>query len=352
MDVRSSSPIPKALVTNKRLLLVATFAIAIAILVVLYARIDLAVTFSQLRRIGLTGAAVVLLDMTVALLGPLLAWHVLMRADGIRIAFGTTLTSSLMGHSVNLISPMMYFGGEGVRTFHVARVTGTSRRRVLATIVAAEFQQLTALCATIVAALVIVAGSSRPNGMPVSWMVGGTLSLVLIVGFIMCALLLDLRLLPRTVDLLMRCGIFPHRLARVREAAADVEQVVRNLLVRHTLPFLVAQLLVFLSPLAQFVLPSIFFSFLGEPQPTLAQLSSVFVLVQLLFMFPTTPAGLGVYEGGLVGIFRLHGWAVPDGAAYAILVRLDDVLFSIVGAVLLARFGLTNFLKGEGEAIA
>ena len=67
-------------------------------------------------------------------------------------------------------------------------------------------------------------------------------------------------------------------------------------------------------------------------------------------MIPTTPAGLGVYEGGIVGIFRLHGWNVPDAAAYAILVRLDDVLFSLSGAVLLASLGLTSFLKGSSDA--
>ena len=139
----------------------------------------------------------------------------------------------------------------------------------------------------------------------------------------------------------------------MRGAAADVEQAARSLLVEHTTLFLVAQLAVFLSPLAQFVLPLIFFRFVGESAPTLAQLSSCFVLVQLLFMFPATPAGLGIYEGGLVGIFRLQGWAIPDGAAYAILVRLDDVLFSLAGAALLARFGLMNFLKGEErEAVA
>ena len=61
---------------------------------------------------------------------------------------------------------LMYFGGEGIRTFHIARKTGIPRRRVLATIVACEFQQLTALSATIVAALVIVAGRDRsgPRG--------------------------------------------------------------------------------------------------------------------------------------------------------------------------------------------
>ena len=116
-----------------------------------------------------------------------------------------------MGHSVNLISPMMYFGGEGVRTLHIARVTGTPRRRVLATIVAAEFQQMTALCSTIVVALIVVAGSSRPDGMPLSWMVGCTLTLVLIVGFVLCALLLNVRLLSRIVDTLIRARIAPGR---------------------------------------------------------------------------------------------------------------------------------------------
>jgi hypothetical protein len=45
----------------------------------------------------------------------------------------------------------------------------------------------------------------------------------------------------------------------------------------------------------------------------------------------------------------LHGWSIPDGAAYAILVRMDDVLFSVSGAVLLAGLGLTSFLKGSSD---
>jgi uncharacterized protein (TIRG00374 family) len=305
--------------------------------------------------VGISGAALLLLDMAVALLGPLLAWHILMGSEGIKIGLRTTLTSGLMGHSVNLISPMMYFGGEGVRTFHIASVTGIPRRRVLATIVAAEFQSLTALSASIVAALIVVAGSARSDAMPIAWMAGGALSLALIVGIIFGVLLLKLHVAARIIGFLMRCGICPARLGLLRDDAADVEDVVRSLLVRNKLRFLAAQLLVFLSPLAQFLLPVIFFWLLrtsGEaaPQPTLSQLSSFFVLVQLLFMIPTTPAGLGVYEGGIVGIFRLHGWNVPDAAAYAILVRLDDVLFSLSGAVLLASLGLTSFLKGSSDA--
>ncbi len=146
-------------------------------------------------------------------------------------------------------------------------------------------------------------------------------------------------------------GIFPKRLESVREGAADMEETVRGLLVRHKSSFLAAQLLVFLSPLASFLQPAIFFWFLRSaggsgPQPGVAQLASFFVLVELLFMLPTTPAGLGIYEGGIIGIFHLHGWSVPDGAAYAILMRLDDVLFSVAGALLLARFGLRESKEG------
>jgi uncharacterized protein (TIRG00374 family) len=307
---------------------------------------------AQLRRVGVLGAGVMLLDMTVALLGPMIAWHIVMRAEGISIGFVDTLASSLMGHSVNLISPLMYFGGEGVRTFHVARLTGTPRHRVLATVVAAEFQQLTALSAAIAAALVIAAGTGRSTGMPLLWMTAGAVALVAIVACIFLALLLDLRVLAGTIGLLMRWGILPGRLARARVAAAEMEQVVRLLLVRHQLAFLISQVLGFVSPLAQFVLPAIFFWCVGAPPPSLAQLSSCFVLVQLLLMIPMTPAGIGVYEGGLVGIFRLHGWSIPDGAAYAILIRLDDVLFSICGAALLARFGLRNFQEHEAETLA
>jgi uncharacterized protein (TIRG00374 family) len=329
----------------KRLFLIATFGVALVILIVLFTQIDVAAAFTQIQRVGFAGAAAILAEMTVALLGPLLAWHILMRADGIRIRFGTTLISGLMGRAVNLVSPLMYFGGEGVRTIHIARVTETPNRRVLGTILGGEFQLLTALCACIVGALMIIAGSGIAHGLPLAWMLLGTLSLAILAGLILSALLLDLHVLARSISFLIRIGIFPKRLESVREAAADMEETVRGLLVRHKASFLAAQLLVFVSPLASFIQPAIFFWFLrsaggNAPQPGMTQLASFFVLVELLFMLPTTPAGLGIYEGGIIGIFRLHGWSVPDGAAYAILIRLDDVLFSIAGALLLARFGL------------
>ncbi len=155
-----SSPIdhdgrgPYIRASMKRLFLIATFGVALVILIVLFTQIDVTAAFTQIQRVGFAGAAAILAEMTIALLGPLLAWHILMRADGIRIRFGTTLVSGLMGRAVNLVSPLMYFGGEGVRTLHIARVTETPNRRVLGTILGGEFQLLTALSASIVGALI------------------------------------------------------------------------------------------------------------------------------------------------------------------------------------------------------
>ncbi len=54
-----------------------------------------------------------------------------------------------------------------------------------------------------------------------------------------------------------------------------------------------------------------------------------------------------MYESGILGLFALHGGAIPAGAAYAILIRLDDILFTIIGAALLMRFGAASLLRQE-----
>ena len=340
---------------RQKIFLAAMLAVAILILIVLGTHLDLHAIQIQLRRVGFVGATVILLDLMLALLGPLLSWHLLMRGDGIQIPLRTTLLSGLMGRAVNLISPMMYFGGEGVRTFYIARVTGLPQRRILATIVAGEFQTLAALTAGIVAAAMVAAGSSRAHALPVAWMIGGAVGLALVVVLLFLILALGFNLVPRLLGFLMRLGILTVPLASLKSAAADVEVAARSLMTQNKRRFFVAQLLAFTTPVGHFILPAIFFGFLKSAdaavvQPTFSQLASAFVLIELLFAIPTTPAGLGVYEASIIGVFKLHGWSTSDAAAYAILFRLDDVLFSISGAILLAHMGLTGFLKGSADA--
>ena len=202
--------------TRKQLFFAATSVAAITILIVLATRIDLAAMLAQIGRVGIFGAMLILLALALAMLGPLLAWHILMQLEGVPVRLGTTLISGLMGFSVNLISPLMYFGGEGVRTYHIASVTGIPRPRVLATIAAGEFQALTALTASIIAALIVAIGGSQSGAIPISWMVTGALSLAIVVGLIFCLLIFDVHLAARILGFLARCGIYPAQLESLR----------------------------------------------------------------------------------------------------------------------------------------
>jgi uncharacterized membrane protein YbhN (UPF0104 family) len=109
--------------------------------------------------------------------------------------------------------------------------------------------------------------------------------------------------------------------------------------------------LTLLSPLAQFMRPFLFYGFLklaGDtlPMPTIAEMSTLFVLSQILFILPSTPGGLGVYEGGLVVIFTqaLH-WSDADGGAFAILIRAADLLYVFFGVWLVIHYGMTSMLR-------
>jgi len=68
-------------------------------------------------------------------------------------------------------------------------------------------------------------------------------------------------------------------------------------------------------------------------------------------MLPTTPGGVGVYEAGVVGVFQLLGWEPALGAAYGVLLRLDDVLF-VAAAMAAVGSGTLGAARPAAEAAA
>src|SRR6266850_2775450 len=140
---------PTRLGARKRLLFTVSLLAGLVILVAAFRLIDFPMTLAQLGRIGVWGCAAFLVNVLATLAGPALSWHLLMRAEGIPVSLPQSFASALMGRTVNLVSPLMYFGGESVRVFHIAGACKVSKRRVLATIIVSEFQLLCGLTAVI-----------------------------------------------------------------------------------------------------------------------------------------------------------------------------------------------------------
>lgn len=340
---------------SRRWIFLGSAAVGLAILAALALTIDWTETARRLAKVGVAGVAVFFVDIAVTLAGPMVSWHLLMRAVGIRVRFGTTVASSLMGFACNLVSPMSYFGGESVRTFHIAATTGTPKRLVLATIIVAELQVLAALTGLMLVALVVACAGSSLSGVGLALAAAGGLGLCVVVGALVGLLVGHARVSVRILDLLIACRVFPSTLRGLREAAVEMEGNVREILLRRRRILLLGQAAALLGPIAHFVRPPLYFWLAGTAPgslPDLPDLAAFFVLSQIVYMLPTTPAGLGVYEGGVIGLFRMLHWSVSDAAAYGILLRLDDVLFVLVGFTLVARFGLAKWLRPEvGPAI-
>jgi uncharacterized protein (TIRG00374 family) len=257
-----------------------------------------------------------------------------------------------MGRACNLISPMSYFGGESVRTYHISALSGAPKRQVLATIVVSEFQLLSGLTLFMLIGLSVAAAGSMLEGARLWWATAGGIGMALFLLVVLGLSLGKVRLSVRILDLLIRCRVFPRSLASVRESALEMEQMIREIFVDRRGVFFLSQVAALLSPILQLFRPTLFFALLGRlgpgaAAPTLSELAVFFVLSQLLFMLPSTPGGIGVYEGGVIGIFRLLGWEAADGAAYGILLRLDDVIYILFGAAITARFGMSRWLGSD-----
>jgi len=330
---------------GKRILSLVLLLVGLGIVGLIARTVDLAQAWKELCRIGGLGAAAFVVNILITIGGPFLGWHLLMRSLDIPVPLSTTLLSGLIGRACNLLSPMSYFGGESVRTFHVAAVTGSPRRRVLAAVVVSEFQVMAGLTVFTLLGLAISASLSTLGGAQLLWALAGGVTLATGLLVVLGLALGDVRPCVRILDALVRWRIFPLRLAGVRSAALELEELIRTLFRERRGAFVLSQLLSLSSPVAQFLRPTLYFWLLSGTGvvtrlPTFGELSVFFVLSQLLFMFPTTPGGVGVYEAGVVGLFRYLGWDLADGAAYGLLLRLDDVIY--VGAALASAgaFGL------------
>jgi uncharacterized protein (TIRG00374 family) len=338
---------------KKPIIITSLFAVGVIILVVLFHVIDVQQSIIQIGRIGLFGSLLFVLNIGLTFLAPSFGWHLLMRAEGINITFRQTATSALMGHAFNLITPMMYVGGEPIRVFHVAGMCNISKRRVLATIIVSKFQEVVGLALFMIFGTAVTVLTARDSLKSVEIIAAIVTGFVLIVFLIVLTSLVLGNVQPtvKILDFLIKKGLAKGRIEHIRQKAVEMELLVRDAFIHRWKLFLVSQALTLISPLAQFLRPLIFYACLrwggGDvPLPSFQQLAMLFVFSQVLYMAPSTPGGLGIYEGGIVLIFvKILAWPESDGAAFALLVRAADLIYIAFGVWLVVHYGMTSLLK-------
>jgi uncharacterized protein (TIRG00374 family) len=278
---------------------------------------------------------------------PGIGWWILMRSEGMKVSLWTTLKANFMGFPVNFIAPSMYLGAEPLKIFYVARVTGETKRKLLATIVVSKFQEMGALLFTMVlAAGIAVAKIDFPRRM--EYMVLGALStlvflfLIAVYGFVS-----NRQPTVHAINALARCGPrrpfgrWRRKLARLRTRAEEMEHVIHTAFTKRLKTFVLAQAITLFSALSVLVRPWVYFQFAHSQAIPFEKLSAIYIVTNLINMLPHTPGALGAMELGMLGLFRILGLGTDsDAAAYQVVGRVSDIILILVGAWLIFHYNL------------
>ncbi len=337
--------------TWKKILFVAFLLLGIAGFCAIPFIVDVDETISTIRSVGWPCLAAYLLTAGAVLLFPALAWWILMRSEGIPAGLGQAIKATAMGAPLNFFTPSAYLGGEPLKMYYIAREAGVTKRRVLATIIAAKVQEVAALLLVMVAAAVFFVGKQDMMGRRNEILL--TAAMLVVAGiwaFLMVGFYRDWRPTVKFVNLLARFGVAKRRLARLRSWCEDMERIIHALLTQRWRAALVSQVVVFLSAISILVRPYVFFAFAGHiPTLRLEDVCMIYVIVNFINTITIIPGSLGLLEGGVVGFFAARGLGDHNGAALMIMNRAADVFFVSLGIWLIAHYGLTSVAKGVAK---
>ncbi|HEC63023.1 MAG TPA: flippase-like domain-containing protein [Candidatus Acetothermia bacterium] len=307
----------------------------------------------ELTAVGWAGflavAGTVLLSMG-AWLG---SWAVLLRAAEVEFRWPGLGAALLSGFAISYLTPSMYLGGEPVRAFLVAREARVPMSHIMATVVVERllagvallfFASIGGFFALISPALPLV--SKRALG----------IALGIMAGFLFLAIFSfakNWQWISRLLRVLARAFPGRGRLLRAAAKVAETEQEIYHAfshrLASTTLAFLLQITAIFMN----YLRPQVFFYFTKGEVFSVPQLSLYFTLNAFLTSFLwITPGGMGVAEGGRIGIFSLLAIPPSGALAYSVTYRFVEMCLVAIGIWLMLRQGLLRLREGRVEVEA
>ena len=282
------------------------------------------------------------------------AWAWLTRAVRRGVPFRAMLEGVVVGLAANLVTPSAYLGGEPLKVLYVGRATGGRYQEVAGTVLLSKYLEALSFIAIFSVGTVLVgvsygdvlfAGRYRAFGIA---LVAVAVALAGVALLLWVSLRRRWRPLTRALAVAARLGLFRRWLARVRERTQAMEDEVSRVFRDERGASWGAVACFALAHLAMLVKPGIFFWLGAGADVGVTELCLIFVATQVLLFVQVTPAGVGMFEGGLIGFCGLIGVDPAQGAAYVLCVRITDALVIGVGAWLAGRVGL-EILSGAGR---
>ncbi len=302
--------------------------------------------------VGWTGLAVYVANASLTLVAPGIGWYILMRDEGLGVSLRTTLKANLMGFPLNFFTPSMYLGSEPFKTYYLAAAHGAKKRRIIATIIVAKFQEMGGhLLVMLVAAGVSLWRLEFTRRQEI-FLIGSMILLTAVFGLMLYAFIGNFKPTVKAINLLAGLRIMRRRLARLRTRAEEMEHLIHQAFTRRWKTFLAAQAVTAVSALSILIRPLLFFGFARERPPLhIEHLCAIFLITNVINTLPLTPGGLGVFEAGMVGFFAATGIGRENAAAFSLVGRTSDLCLILVGMWLIVHTGMQAIARrvAKGE---
>ena len=336
--------------TNRVVLLVALILVGGALLGGLIYISGPRLIFQEIKAVGAWGFIAVLGNVLCALLAWLASWMVLLHAAGIHVPLRSVATAFLAGYAVSYLTPSMSLGGEPVRAYLVSKQAQVPMAQVMATVVVERLLSGVAvlLFASLGGFFALVSpnlkfADKRAVGIAIGLMAG--LQFLAIFSFAR-----NYHWISRFIRFLARHMPGRGKLLRAAAKVAEMEQEIYHAFTHRLGYTSFAFLFQFLTVFFNYLRPQVFFYFTQKTLFTVPQLSLYFTLNAILTAFLwVTPGGVGVAEGGRMGIFSLLGIHSSGALAYSVLYRFAELVFVGGGVYFMVHAGLVRLKQGRIE---
>lgn len=276
------------------------------------------------------------------------SWQILLKGTGYNINFSTICSSIFVGWSANFLTPSMYLGGEPVRAYILTKdECPISFSDALGSVFVHKFLEFAAFMFLILVSAVLVFVQFRkflPIKISLAIVLCVSLLFLLLLG-LFYSLAYKKRFFSWLIQFFGYFSIVKKWLEPYKAKINQMEEFIINSFHRSLRPTGISFLGMFFFEFLIFLRPLLFFIFFQRVL-SFGELALIFLFLQLIQALQFTPGGIGILEGGTIGIMSMIGISPSDALCFATFCRIGDIAIVSLGFSLAAYFGLNqNFFK-------
>ena len=303
--------------------------------------------------LGALGGAVFFANALLIFFLWALTWRILLRAYGVERSWRELLGAFAAGYTITYITPSANFGGEPVRVYMITHGFKEQTHEATSSVIVERFLNMGSAILLLFIGSVYGLFTDRLShffrwGL-FAWASAGVLFFAwAIVSFRRHYpwMTKSLRILARLIPwrgYLERATVWFERVEREIDCAFSPRK--RHHTQLAFIPAVLSSVLYALNPL-------IFLYFTAGTVLSVLDLSLIFALSMFLNMFLwITPGGMGVIDGGLIGIFALFGVGKAAAVGFSFALKLTEITYVLFGITYMLSHGASHFLHRSVKRI-